>query len=170
MIEILAGDGIEYAFDELNISAKKTYQGKEDATSYYEVWELSEEDFKKLSTITEEEWQDDYGWYRYAEGSIMGPTNATFTINRREMLAWDGIRRLDLLDQWRGESESTKMIFYHSFKEYEYYFMPRKYRKLTEYLCDELGVSTERNVCALTVDLAKANNMTLAELFKIYEG
>lgn len=170
MIEILAGDGIEYAFDELNISARKTYQGKEDAIPYYEVWELSEEDFEKLSAVTEEEWQDDYGWYRCAEGSIMGPTNTTFTINKREILAWDGTRRLDLLDQWRGENESTKMIFYHSFKEYERYFMPRKYRKLTEYLFNELGASTERNVCALTVDLAKANNITLAELFKIYEG
>ena len=40
MVEILTGDGIEYAFDKLNIDAKRTYQGKR-----YEVWEISENEF-----------------------------------------------------------------------------------------------------------------------------
>lgn len=38
------------------------------------------------------------------------------------------------------------------------------------YLCDEIGASTERNVCACTIDLAQQNNLTLAELFKKYLG
>lgn len=38
------------------------------------------------------------------------------------------------------------------------------------YLCDEIGASTEKNVCACTVDLAQQNNMTLSELFKKYLG
>ena len=33
-----------------------------------------------------------------------------------------------------------------------------------------MSVSSEKNVCALAVDLAKANGMTLAELFETYEG
>ena len=165
MIEILGGDGIEYSFDDLNIKAKRTYESR-----YYEVWELSEKEFEKLIAVTDEEWQDNYGWYRYAKGSVMGPTDAVFIVNKREMFAWDGIKRLYLREEWESEDEVEKAAFYHSFKEYERFHMPRKYHKLTEYLCEEHGVSTEKNVCALTIDLAKANNMTLAELFKTYEG
>ena len=165
MIEILGGDGIEYTFDDLNIKAKRTYE-----SHYYEVWEMPEEEFKKLIAVTEEEWQDNYGWYRYADGSIMGPADTVFMVNKREMFAWDGIKRLYLSDEWKNEDEVEKTAFYHSFTEYERFHMPRKYHKLTEYLLKEHGVSTEKNVCALAVDLAKANKMTLAELFKTYEG
>ena len=41
---------------------------------------------------------------------------------------------------------------------------------LLSYLCDEVGASTFKNVCALTIDLAKYNNMKLSELFEIYQG
>jgi hypothetical protein len=34
----------------------------------------------------------------------------------------------------------------------------------------ELGVTTESNVCALAVDLAKANGISMSRLFQIYEG
>lgn len=41
---------------------------------------------------------------------------------------------------------------------------------LLQYLCDEMGCSSPRNVCALTKDLAKYNNMKLSELFLKYQG
>jgi hypothetical protein len=44
------------------------------------------------------------------------------------------------------------------------------YDNLTTYMCDELGASQPRNVCALAVDLARANGMTMAKLFETYEG
>lgn len=44
------------------------------------------------------------------------------------------------------------------------------YHDILIYLCDEIGASTERNVCACTIDLARQNNLTLAELFKKYLG
>lgn len=44
------------------------------------------------------------------------------------------------------------------------------YELLLEYLCENIGVSQPRNVCALAVDLAKYNNMTMGELFTKYEG
>ena len=170
MIEILAGDGIEYAFDELSINATRTYQGDNDKIPYYEVWELSRNEFDKLAAIKEEDWKNDYGWYRYATGSVMWDTDAIFTVNNHEMVAWKGGRRLDLYDSWRDEPEEEKAAFYHSFQEYERMYMPYKFTCLTEYLCTEMGASTATNVCALSVDLAKANGITLAELFKTYEG
>ena len=48
--------------------------------------------------------------------------------------------------------------------------MPHRYDTLTEYMCNEIGASTEKNVCALAVDLARANGLTMARLFEIYEG
>ena len=41
---------------------------------------------------------------------------------------------------------------------------------LLEYLSYYLGASQPRNVCALCVDLARINNMTLGELFNTYQG
>ena len=170
MIEILAGDGIEHAFDELSINAKRTYHGNNNKTQCYEVWELSRDEFNKLILLKAEDWQDDYGWYRYATESIMWDTDAIFTVNNHEMVAWKGGRRLDLYDCWCNEPEEEKAAFDYSFQEYERMYMPYKFDCLTDYLCTEMGVSTEKNVCALAVDLAKANSMTLAELFKTYEG
>lgn len=45
-----------------------------------------------------------------------------------------------------------------------------RYKDLLTYLCDCLGVSTPKNVCACAVDLAKYNNMSLGELFSKYQG
>lgn len=45
-----------------------------------------------------------------------------------------------------------------------------KYVNLSEYLCDCIGASTGKNVCACVTDLAKYNDMTIAELFDKYEG
>lgn len=45
-----------------------------------------------------------------------------------------------------------------------------EYSNLSQYLCEHLGISQPRNACALAVDLAKYNDMTIAELFEKYEG
>ena len=45
-----------------------------------------------------------------------------------------------------------------------------EYDTLLDYMCDEIGASQPRNVCALAVDLARANGISMAELFSIYQG
>ena len=44
------------------------------------------------------------------------------------------------------------------------------YTNLTEYLCECVGASTGKNVCACAMDLAKYNDMTMAKLFEKYGG
>ena len=44
------------------------------------------------------------------------------------------------------------------------------YANLLEYIEQELGACTFKNISALTSHLAKANNITLGELFSIYQG
>lgn len=44
-----------------------------------------------------------------------------------------------------------------------------EYSTLSENLCDCLGVSLPKNVCALATDLALYNDMKMSELFDTYE-
>lgn len=165
-VEILGGDGLYKAFKELGIKATRTYRGSD--KSYYEVWEVSNEDFKKLEYTLD--WKDEWGWWRYAKGSNMGTPFDFFTVNGKELIAWDGYIREDLRDDWADETDEEKAAYHYSFKEYEETQYPHRYSTLTEYMCEELGVSTEKNVCALATDLARANGLTMAKLFELYEG
>lgn len=168
-IEILGGDGIEFAFEKLGIDAKKTYETPTDPYAewvHYEVYEISKQDLRKLEYM--EEWCDDWGWWRYAKGSNMGTACDFFTVNGKELIAWEGLRRDGLRDDWDEEPDEEKAAYHYSFKEYEADVMPHTYDNLLEYMCDELGASTEKNVCALAVDLAKANGMSMAKLFQTY--
>lgn len=146
MKEILGGE-LDQAFIDLNINAKKTYQAK-DITDFEQVWELSNKDYEKLCNIEEDDWKDNWGWWRNAIGSNMGSVNRRYNINNHYIRAWDGYSRENHKD----------------------YYQDRKYQNLLKYFCDEIGASTEKNVCALAVDLAEQNNITMGELFSKYQG
>jgi hypothetical protein len=170
MVEIIGGDGVEFTFQEFKIKAQKVYET--DAQLYqdrphYEVYEIDKSNLKLLETIS---WADDFGWYRYAKGSNMGTPYSFFTVNGSDLIAWDGAERDKVREWWNDEPIEEKEAYHYSFKEYENNVKPREYSCLTEYMREELGASTESNVCALSVDLAKANGMTMAKLFDIYEG
>lgn len=165
-IEILAGNGIHKAFKELNIEAKRTYKGANEP--HYEVWEIEKKDLRILEETFD--WPSDWGWWRFAKGSNMGSAYDFFEVNGNELIAWAGTRRDGLMDNWNDESEYEKEAYHYSFREYAESVMPHKYDTLLEYCCDEIGASTETNVCALAVDLARYNGMSMAKLFKTYEG
>lgn len=165
-VEILAGGGIKTAFKELGIEAIRKYRGVE--KPHCQVWELEKSDMQKMDEATE--WPDHYGWWRYAKGSNMGTACSIFTVNGHELIAWDGTRREDLRDEWDEEPMEERAVYHYSYKEYEESCMPHEYDSLLTYFHEELGASTERNVCALAVDLARANGMTMAELFEKFEG
>ena len=162
----MGGGGLYKAFKELGIRATRTYKGKE--KPHYEVWELSKDDLKKLEYTVE--WKDEWGWWRYAKGSNMGTACDFFQVNGKELIAWGGPKREDLRDDWMDESDSEKAAYHYSFKEYEETQYPHVYDSLLTYMSEELGASVERNVCALAVDLSRANGMAMAKLFEIYEG
>ena len=165
-VEILGGNGLHRAFKELGIKATRTYKRSE--KPHYEVWELSKDDLKKLEYAVE--WKDEWGWYRYAKGSNMGTPFDFFTVNGKELIAWGGAKREDLMLDWADEPNEEKAAYHYSFKEYEETLHPHVYDSLLTYMGEELGASVERNVCALAVDLARANGMTMAKLFEVYEG
>lgn len=158
--EILGAE-LDNTFAELGIEASKTYEIKNKPWKYcenYQVWELSDEDYEKLCAISDADWKDDWGWWRLAEGSNLGCVYVRYNINNHYIKAWDGVSRLDFYEENK------------SLKPEDRYWAERKYSTLLEYFCDEIGVSTEKNVCAVATDLAKQNNMTMAELFVKFQG
>lgn len=154
MIEILGGN-LDVAFNELNIDAIKTYEGNTHLDGITQVWELTQEDFEKLCNIGENDWNDDWGWWRSAVGSNMCNPLSTFKIKGQEIAAWDGDNRIE---DDKAEDEDDRYLF------------EREYHNLLEYMCEEIGASQPRNVCALAVDLANINNIKVSNLFKKYQG
>ena len=121
-----------------------TYKGRR-----YEVYTVSDELFNVMCDMTEEEFVELAGedaWWRYAEGSVLGVPDKKIYVNGQEMLGWG--------KPWENEDEEPEIYA----------------SNLSNYLCDSIGASQPRNVCALAVDLAKYNNMTMGELFEKYEG
>lgn len=100
----------------------------------------------------------------------MGTACDFFTVNGKELIAWSDPKREDLRDDWADEPDEEKAAYHYSFKEYEEAQYPHEYETLLTYMGEELGASVERNVCALAVDLARANGLTLSELFIKFEG
>jgi hypothetical protein len=145
MKEILGGE-LDKAFIDLSINAKKTYEGNTFLDDKTQIWELSDEDFERICEFDDKTWKDNWGWWRSAEGSNMSNPISRFNVNHHYMKAWDSNNRLEGLKYFRD------------------------YKNLLGYICDEIGASQPRNVCALAVDLAKINNMKLGELFKKYQG
>ena len=165
-VELLGGGALYKAFRELGIQATRTYKGSD--KPHYQVWEVSKDDLKKLEYV--DDWKDEWGWWRYAKGSNMGTPFDFFQVNGKELIAWDGYKREDLVLEWAEVSLEDRAKYNHSIRKYEEVMYPRVYDSLLKYVGTELGASAERNVCALAVDLARANGMTMAKLFETYEG
>ena len=149
MVEIL-GKNLKEFFDTVDNpsnDADITYAGDK-----YEVWEVSDELFKRMCNMTEEEFVELAGedaWWRQSEGSNLGYPNAKSIINGEYITCWDN-------DYYLSDAYEEEPC-----KEFE---------SLSEYLCDCVGASLPKNVCACAVDLAKYNDMTMSELFRKYEG
>lgn len=94
MAEILGGNGLHKAFKELGIKATRTYRGAE--KPYYEVWDLSKEDIKKLEYAYE--WKNDWGWFCYSNGEHRGTAYDFLTIHNVGVIAWQEDCKNDTFD------------------------------------------------------------------------
>ncbi len=167
MKEILA-ENLQPLFDNSDLSGKCTYRGK-----FYEVWEVSDKDFETLCSISDEDFEKlcPEGMWRSAVGSNMGGCpDVQYEIKDNKLFAWDGNKRSDYETECEECSDKKNGICAGNEQDFEECFGKRKYNGLLEYLCEEIGASQSKNVCALAVDLARYNNLTLGELFTKYEG
>jgi len=137
MTEIL-GFGIAPALEHYNIQAKMTFQNER-----FEVWELDEQNFKKLCDIPDADWASNFGWWRYGHCILDDNRCETceYTVNGNKMLGW-------LPDD-----------NYHDAG----YYRDNKYDSFTDWLSLVWNCSTERHIACFAISLAEKNNLTLAE-------
>jgi len=170
MKEILCWDNIEHEFKRLKITPKKTYEGTgwsdDDRRT---VYELTDKQFKILNNDTYNEMEMEGAW-RYAKGSNCGSADWTFLVNGKKM---SGFEPRDLEEYEEMLKEEQNRIFEErgTLIDIDDIELPvNEYDHLLQYICDEVGASTEKNVTAVAVSLARGNDMTLGELFKTYQG
>ena len=96
-VEILAGGEFANAVKSLGLtSAVCTYHYQPQPTHWreeYQVWLLSKEDFDNICAIDNDDWKDDWGWWRHAYGSNLGAVDCAYVINGEKLMAWDGLQR-----------------------------------------------------------------------------
>lgn len=182
-VEILAGGKFDKAVSDLALtSAVLTYHYQPDPESCredYQVWLLSKEDFDNLCAIDDDDWKKDWGWWRHCPGSNMTSFMREYIIHGSKIMAWDGYERehfhevcTECSNHYENcESErDPNSVCFATHDDKTQCFKPREYQDIISYFNDEIGASTEKNVCALAIDLANINDMTLSELFKKYLG
>lgn len=156
MKEILIFGDVLNDFKRLCVNLRQTYKGED-----YGVCEITDEEFNILCSEPDDvegAWSE--GGWRYCEGSNQEEPTQKVLINNKEIIAWYD----DSLD-FDNEEEKQEYL-----KENGGVMPLEEFHDLLQYLCDEMGCSSPRNVCALTKDLAKYNNMKLSELFLKYQG
>jgi len=110
-------------------------------SSHKPYYEVWEINKKDLKTLEDViEWPEEFGWWRSSKGSNMGTPADFFTVNGQFMIGWE-----------TRDGNDT-------------------YDSLIDYFNKGLGVGMESNMCALAVDLGRANGMSMGRLFEIYEG
>lgn len=144
MYEILVFGEIQNDLDRLGIKARETYSNiPSNGYKKIRVYTLDEKNFEILCKDAE---IDDSGknvWkdgaWFYAEGSNMDEPDVYITVNSQKLLGWS----LDYYDE--------------------------KFDSITDYLYKTFDVSTIKNICSLSVDLAKYNDLSLSDLFSKFQ-
>lgn len=140
------------AFEVLDVKAKLTFE-----SASYEVWEMSESEYQGLCAVPDKTWNDNWGWWRGANGSVMDNPTDTYTINGVEIIAFDGSRRVDNIEENKTLEEDEQWII-----------DPKDgFSSLMSYFHHELELSQPRNVTAICIDIAKLNDIKLSELFSM---
>lgn len=155
MVEILIMGDVAKDFKRLGVKLNQTYSGPE-----YSVCEVTEEEFKILCDEPDIKgtWVN-CGW-RYCKGSNQEKPCQKVLINNKEIIAWYD----DSLD---FDSEEERLAY---IEEHGGVMPLERFDDLLTYFVIEMGVCQPKNICALSVDLAKYNNIKLSELFNIYQG
>ena len=183
MYEILTGKEFKEAVKQIPIKSAicKYSKGK------YEIWEVSDEDFNELDSYIDkydyfEEgqnpkvWKDEWGWWRWSSGSnIQSNETAYMKINNKNILMYfnpycydnyieDGLNELSIRKGILSNEEKSQAI-----KELIRRFFDSKcnYKNFLEYCIDQYHVSTEKNICAISVECAKLNKMSLSEFWNL---
>ena len=144
--EVLVWGDITKNLNRLGIEPILTYLGESQFGVPMKVYIVTMEELKIMSD--DKAWDNtEEGCWRWSSGSNLGNETRRYNINDKYIQAWDG--------RFRQENKGHRN---------------RKYDNILIYLSEEIGISTEGNVTACLVHLAKLNNMSVSELMLIYKG
>lgn len=134
--------------------------------SEYNVFEVSEEEFEKMCDFPDEEWKDSWGWWRWSEGYMFEQQDITMSgeINGHFLMIWCNGDKMeeDVKYCYMGEDEEYLEECYDKWA-----LDHNEYIDLFEYCSEMWSYSAERNITAMAVSLAKLNNMSLTDLFRL---
>lgn len=137
-IEIIGKNLKHYFRNDPESLAKCTYDGKD-----LEVWHICESMFGYMNEQSEEDFFAEAGedaWWRQADGSILGKPSDKAIVNGHEIILWK-LNDINLYET---------------------------YNSILHYIYEHVGATSPKNVCAILVDLAKYNDMTVGELCQKY--
>lgn len=135
MIEILAGE-FDTAVKQLQLEAEKKFESN---NKEFQVWAISKKSFDYICNIDDKDWKFDYGWFRYADGANTSPSICV-KIKGIEVFGYEDCHDSEPLHEYEFDG-------------------------LIEHISECLGAGMEKNICALSVEMAKYNKMVLSELF-----
>lgn len=183
MIEFVGSKEIlDFAKEEGFETIRMTYEDQNyenNIRESFNVFEISEEEFEKMCRYDDPWdiyevgkdpmiWKDHWGWWRHATGCALEDIEPTYTtkINGNELVAWYSAGKMKIeIDDWVDDFDDNPE---HYQKLMEYWIAEHSnYHDLFKYCIDMWGVSTEKNITAMAVGLAKLNNMKLSDLFKL---
>ena len=145
------------------------YQG-----DFADIIEIEESIINELDEMTDKDFAKKYpqGWFWYSpEGSILGEPKEKAIINNKILKVWlSSDLEEQMIDTCTGCPDWEKEMLLCRTGDFCYDNRQFLYKDLAEYFDINLGASTPRNVSAVMTDLAKYNNLTLAQLFEQYKG
>lgn len=172
-VAIIAGGNFGQCVKDLELEAQCDYfyhPPKDLEREEYQVWRLSRKSYNKMLDIPGDDWEEGWGWWRWAKGSNLFPDLTEFTVHEQPLLGFIGYKR----QQWMEECEDC-LDYHHGDcpadpEDIDECYGPRVFKDLCDYVWNEVGATSERNFTAVCVDLAKYNKITLGELFRKYLG
>lgn len=159
-IEIIGSGGIHTLtklFESLGVNASKTYQSMYSVIDEWQVWELTEDQYKLLCSVPEDKLAETEGHWMKPYPSVIGSAIKRYNINGYYLLGHDGMLRTEMEKVNRTVSKEER------------WSRPRKYRTLLEYIRTELNFNSEKDICNAFFELAKQNNMKISELLSKYQ-
>lgn len=180
MIEFVGSkEVLDFAKEEGLKTIKMTFEDKNPKNNResFNVFEISEEEFSKMCTYEDKSnyfvvrenhpaWKDSWGWWRYSKGCTLQNTSPTMMgiINNRVFKIWYNENKMydEVECCCTGESDEAYDNYYD-----EWCLDHSKYIDLFDYCINMWGCSTEHNIVAIAIGLAKLNHMSLASLFKL---
>lgn len=142
------GAMLEEAIKTLGIEAKLLYQTKDVSRGkpQFEVWEIDDENIKKLNDSDDELWHDFEGWYRITKRDT-GSITELYSVNERSMYGYP-MKAVFTLPPVK------EMTFDNFFT----------------YLVLAENIYEETDIAGTATALAEANDLTLADFMHKYYG